>query len=174
MCSIPGIGPICAGSTRAWRGSGRHLPSAKSAAAFVGSNPSNWESGLSASPSRPITKQGPAELLLAYYQAANIARRHAPDLAAFYRKLMVNRNHNHIKANFAVARKLACRPGPFCKPGSHISSAISMAKRSTSPAQPPLPPPWRCPTTSLAGPGRTPSEAGLANSDKSAERADHQ
>ena len=75
----------------------------------MGLNPSNWESGLSASPSRRITKQGPAELRLAYYQAANLARRHDPELADFYRRLMVNRNHNHIKANTAVARKLACR-----------------------------------------------------------------
>lgn len=109
LCSIPGIGPICAGATRAWWGTGAHLLSAKAAAAFVGLNPSNWESGLSASPSRPITKQGPAELRLAYYQAANIARRHDPELADFYRKLMVNRKHNHVKANTAVARKLVCR-----------------------------------------------------------------
>lgn len=109
LCSIPGIGPMCAGATRAWWGTGCHLLSAKAAAAFVGLNPSNWESGLTASPSRPITKQGPAELRLAYYQAANIARRHDPELADFYRKLMVNRNHNHVKANTAVARKLVGR-----------------------------------------------------------------
>ncbi len=46
---------------------------------------------------------------LAYYQAANVARRHDPGLAAHYRKLMVERHHNHISANTAVARKLACR-----------------------------------------------------------------
>jgi transposase len=109
LCSIPGVGPICAASTRAWWASGSHLLSAKAAAAFVGLNPSNWESGLSASPSRPITKQGPAELRLAYYQAANVARQHDPELADFYRRLMVNRKHNHIKANTAVARKLVCR-----------------------------------------------------------------
>jgi transposase len=109
LCSIPGIGPLCAGTIRAWWGSGRHLLSAKAAAAFVGLNPSNWESGLSASPSRPITKQGPAELRLSFYQAANVARRHDPELAEFYRRLMVNRHHNHIKANTAVARKLAAR-----------------------------------------------------------------
>lgn len=109
LCSIPGVGPLCAAATRAWWGSGSHLLSAKAAAAFVGLNPSNWESGLSASPSRPITKQGPAELRLAYYQAANVARRHDPELAAFYRRLMVDRNHHHIKANSAVARKLVCR-----------------------------------------------------------------
>jgi transposase len=109
LVSIPGMGPMCAAATRAWWGSGSHLPSAKAAAAFVGLNPSNWESGLCASPSRPVTKQGPAELRLVYYQAANVARRHDPELADFYRRLMVDRRHNHIKATCAVARKLVCR-----------------------------------------------------------------
>jgi hypothetical protein len=109
LCSIPGVGPICAAHTRAWWGDASHLPSAKAAAAFVGLNPSNWESGLSASPSRPITKEGPPELRLAFYQAANVARRYDPALAAHYHRLMVQRRHNHISANCAVARKLACR-----------------------------------------------------------------
>jgi transposase len=109
LVSVPGVGEICASATRAWWGDGRQLPSAKAAAAFVGLNPSNWESGLSASPSRPITKEGPPALRLAYYQAANIARRHDPHLAAHYRMLMVERRHNHISATCAIARKLACR-----------------------------------------------------------------
>lgn len=109
LCSVPGIGPVCAATTRAWWGEGSHLPSAKAAASFIGLAPSNWQSGLSESPSRPITKEGPPELRLAYYQAANVARRHDPDLAAHYRRLMVERGHNHISANCAVARKLACR-----------------------------------------------------------------
>ena len=108
LTTVPGIGPICAAATRAWWADAE-LSSAKQAAAFIGLNPSNWESGLSASPSRPITKEGPPALRLAYYQAANVARRHDPGLAAHYRKLMVERHHNHIKANTAVARKLACR-----------------------------------------------------------------
>jgi transposase len=108
LTSVPGVGAICAAATRAWWAD-TELSSPKQAAAFIGLNPSNWESGLSASPSRPITKEGPPALRLAYYQAANVARRHDPALAAHYRKLMVERHHNHIKANTAVARKLACR-----------------------------------------------------------------
>lgn len=46
---------------------------------------------------------------LAYYQAANVARRQDPQLAAHYRKLMCERGHTHIQANCAVARKLAAR-----------------------------------------------------------------
>ena len=52
LCSIPGVGEICAAATRAWWGNGTQLRSAKAAAAFIGLNPSNWESGLTASPSR--------------------------------------------------------------------------------------------------------------------------
>src|SRR5207253_7574102 len=59
--------------------------------------------------SRPITKEGPPELRLAFYQAANIARRRDPQLAAFYYRLMVERAHHHIQATCAVGRKLAVR-----------------------------------------------------------------
>lgn len=43
---------------------------------------------------------------LAFYQAANGARRVDPQLAAYYRHLMVDRGHCHTQANVAVARKL--------------------------------------------------------------------
>lgn len=109
LCSVPGIGPIGAAAIRAWWGDASHLPSAKAAASFVGLAPSDWDSGLSASPSRPITKEGPPELRLALYQAGNVARRHDPELADHYRRLMVERRHNHVSATCAVARKLACR-----------------------------------------------------------------
>ncbi len=109
LTSIPGLGPICASTIRGWWGDATHLHSAKAATAHAGLNPSMWSSGLTESPSRRITKQGPAELRLALYQAANVARRRDPQLAAHYRRLMVERGHNHISATTAVARKLACR-----------------------------------------------------------------
>jgi hypothetical protein len=89
-------------------GIGQPPPVGQGGRRLRGSQPVQLGIGAVASPSRPITKQGPAELRLAYYQAANIARRHDPELADFYWRLIVNRN-NHIKANTAVARKLACR-----------------------------------------------------------------
>jgi len=109
LTSIPGLGPICASTIRGWWGDATHLHSAKAATAHAGLNPSMWASGLAEAPSRRITKQGPAELRLALYQAANVARRRDPQLAAHYRRLMVERGHNHISANTAIARKLACR-----------------------------------------------------------------
>ena len=109
LTSIPGIGEIVATVTRGWFTGPGQFPTAKHAAAFVGFDPSRWESGLSASRSRRITKEGPAALRLAYYQAANVARQHDPQLAEHYRRLMVERNHNHISACCAVARKLVTR-----------------------------------------------------------------
>lgn len=109
LVTIPGLGPICAAAIRGWWGDARQFRSAKAAAAHAGLNPSMWSSGLTEAPSRHITKQGPAELRLALYQAANVARRRDPQLAAHYRRLMCERGHNHISANTALARKLACR-----------------------------------------------------------------
>lgn len=109
LVSVSGIGPVTAPVIRAFLGDGRQFDTSKQAVAFVGLNPSNWESGLMVSPSRPITKEGPPELRLAFYQAANVARRYDPQLAEFYQRMMCERGHNHIQATCAVARKLVCR-----------------------------------------------------------------
>lgn len=109
LLSVPGMGPILAPTVRAFLADGTHLDDAKAAQSFVGLNPSNWSSGQMEAPSRAITKEGPPVLRLAFYQAANVARSHDPQLADFYRKLMVERGHCHTKANCAVARKLVAR-----------------------------------------------------------------
>jgi transposase len=109
LTAVPGIGANIAPVIRAWLGDATGFANGKQAAAFVGLNPSNWESGLMAAPSRPITKEGPPQLRLALYQAANVARRYDPQLAAFYWRLMVERSKTHIHANCAVARKLTTR-----------------------------------------------------------------
>lgn len=109
LLSVPGMGPILAPTVRAFLADGTHLDDAKAAQSFVGLNPSNWSSGQMESPSRAITKEGPPVLRLAFYQAANVARAHDPQLAEFYRRLMVERGHCHTKANCAVARKLVAR-----------------------------------------------------------------
>ncbi len=48
-------------------------------------------------------------LRLAFYQAASGARRVDPQLAAYYRHLMVDRGHCHTQATVAIARKLVER-----------------------------------------------------------------
>ncbi len=109
LLSVPGMGPRTAPTVRAFLGDATQFETAKQAQAYVGLNPSNWASGQMDSPSRAITKEGPPVLRLAYYQAANVARTRDPQLAEFYRRLMVERGHCHTKANCAVARKLVAR-----------------------------------------------------------------
>lgn len=109
LMSVPGMGPVTAPTVRAFLGDGTGFPIGKAVAAYVGITPSTWSSGTVNQPSRAITKEGPAVLRLAFYQAANAARRVEPQLAACYHRLMTERGHCHTKANVAVARKLAER-----------------------------------------------------------------
>jgi transposase len=109
LLSVPGMGPRTAPVVRGFFGDATQFPTPKEAQAYVGLNPSNWSSGLTSQPSRAITKEGPEELRLAFYQAANAARTVDPQLAWFYRKLMCERGHCHTEANCAVARKLVAR-----------------------------------------------------------------
>jgi transposase len=118
LLSVPGMGPVTAPTVRAFLADCGHLPGAKEAQAMVGLNPSNWASGKMSSPSRAITKEGPAVLRLAFYQAANVARTIDPQLADFYRRLMVQRGHCHTQSNVAVARKLVARTWATLTSGS--------------------------------------------------------
>jgi len=107
--SLPGIGPATGPTIRAFLGDGTAFGSAKEAACYTGLVPSNWPSGPVVQPSRAITKEGPAVLRLACYQAANVARAVDPQLAGLYYRLMVEHGHCHTQANVAVARKLVER-----------------------------------------------------------------
>ena len=103
------MGPVTAPTARAFLGDGSGFASAQRAASYVGITPSNWSSGTVSQPSWAITKEGPAVLRLAFFQAANAARRSDPQLAAFYYRLMTERGHGHTSATVAVARKLVER-----------------------------------------------------------------
>lgn len=109
LLSLPGMGPMTAPTIRAFLGDASTFATAKAAASYVGLTPSTWSSGTVVQPSRAITKEGPAVLRLAFYQAAGGARRVDPQLAACYQHLMVERGHCHTQATVAVARKLAER-----------------------------------------------------------------
>ena len=109
LLSVPGMGPMTAPTIRAFFADASAFPTAKAAAAYVGLTPSTWSSGTVVQPSRAITKEGPAVLRLACYQAAGGARRVDPQLAEYYRHLMVERGHCHTQATVAVARKLVER-----------------------------------------------------------------
>lgn|GEM_PF-5423565 len=105
LTSLPGMGPVTAPTVRAFLGDAAGFPTAKAAAGYVGITPSNWSSGTVTQLGRAITKEGPAVLRLAFYQAGNAARRGDPQLAAFYHLLISERGHRHTSATVAVARK---------------------------------------------------------------------
>ncbi len=109
LLSVPGMGPVTAATVRAFLGDGSSFSSAKKAASYAGITPSTWSSGTMTQPRRAITKEGPAPLRLALFQAAGAARRTDPQLAAFYHRLMTTHGHCHTQATIAVARKLAER-----------------------------------------------------------------
>jgi hypothetical protein len=58
---------------------------------------------------RAISREGPAPLRLAFYQAGSVARTMDPQLAAFLHRIMTEYGHCHTQATIAVARKLAER-----------------------------------------------------------------
>lgn len=120
----------------------------KQAACYAGIVPSNWSSGTVVQPSRAITKEGPAVLRLACYQAANTARQVDPQLAALDHRLMTERGHCHSKANVAVARKLVERVwtvisrgqryelrGPDGQPITARAAKAMITERFTVPAE---------------------------------------
>ena len=109
LLSVPGMGPVTACVIRGFLADGTAFASGKAAASYVGLNPSTWSSGTVSQPSRAITKEGPAVLRLAFFQAANAARRQDPQLAGFYHRLMTEHGHCHTQACVAVARKLVER-----------------------------------------------------------------
>ncbi|MHB1787807.1 MAG: IS110 family RNA-guided transposase [Acidimicrobiales bacterium] len=135
LLSVPGMGPLTAPTVRAYLCDATQFPSAKEAQASVGLNPSNWSSGMMETPSRSITKEGPALLRLAFYQAANVARSIDPQLAEFYHRLMLERGHCHTQANCAVARKLVARTWATLTTGAPYESETSTV--TPSPAGPP-------------------------------------
>jgi transposase len=107
LSSVPGVGPVIAPTIRGFLLDGSGFAGAKQVCSYVGMTPSNWSSGNTVDHrGRAITKEGPAVLRLAFYQAANVARTRDPQLAEFYYRLMVTHGHCHTQATVAVARKL--------------------------------------------------------------------
>jgi hypothetical protein len=107
LSSVPGVGPVIAPTIRGFLIDGSGFTGAKQVCSYVGMTPSNWSSGNTVDHrGRAITKEGPAVLRLAFYQAANVARTRDPQLAEFYYRLMVTHGHCHTQATVAVARKL--------------------------------------------------------------------
>ena len=95
-------------------------------------------------------------LRLAFFQAANGARRTDPQLAGFYHRLMTEHGHCHTQATVAVARKLVERTWTVLTRGSPTSCETSTAHPiSHLDAKEMIKQRCTVPDTSGPGPGRT-------------------
>jgi Transposase IS116/IS110/IS902 family len=172
LLSLPGMGPVTAPTVRAFFGDGTGFGAAKHAASYVGLTPSTWSSGTVHQPHWAISKEGPAVLRLAFYQAGNVARGLNPQLAAFYRQLMVDRGHCHTQATVAVARKLVERTWTARRVGEdgHDVAAVAVEygvgwhtimRGGARPRQPLVEDPARLGGVGAVGVDETPAHAGL-------------
>lgn len=108
LLCIPGIGPVVASVVRATIGDARDFKNASTFRAYTGLTPREDSSGDAQRRGR-ISKAGPTLLRWALYLAADVARKHDPQLAALYRRLMVERGRHHNQALCAVATHVADR-----------------------------------------------------------------
>jgi transposase len=106
--SIPGVGPIVGSVVRASVGDARNFKNASAFRAYTGLVPREDSSGDAKRRGR-VSKAGPNLLRWALYLAADTARKHDPQLADLYRRLMVERGRHHNQALCAVATHLADR-----------------------------------------------------------------
>ena len=106
--TIPGVGPIVGSVVRATIGDARNFKNASTFRAFTGLVPREDSSGDAQRRGR-VSKAGPNLLRWALFLAADTARKHDPQLADLYRRLMVERGRHHNQAVCAVATHLADR-----------------------------------------------------------------
>lgn len=108
LLSLPGVGPTVSGVVRAVIGDGSNFANLSSFRAYSGLVPRENSSGEAQRRGR-ISKAGPNPLRWALFLAADAARRNDPELAALYRRLMLERGHRHQQAVCAVASHLVSR-----------------------------------------------------------------
>lgn len=106
--TIPGVGPVVASVVRAIVADASAFKNAAAFRAYTGLVPRESSSGESEIRGS-ISKAGPDLLRWALYLAADVARKHDPQLADLYRRLMVERGRHHNQALCAVATHLTNR-----------------------------------------------------------------
>ena len=152
LLSVPGMGPMTAPTIRAFFADASAFPTAKAAAAYVGLTPSTWSSGTVVQPSRAITKEGPAVLRLACYQAAGGARRVDPSSRSTTATSWSSVD-TATQATVAVARKLVERTWTVLTRGQPLR--IPRPRRHS---------PTRAAAKDAAGPGRPQDRPGPSSS----------
>ena len=106
--SITGVGAVTGALLVAFIGDIDRFRSPEALVAYVGIDPRVKQSGTSVHGKGQITKRGGVLLRHTLYQAAFIARRHDPELGAYYRKKRAEGKH-HTAVLCAIERKLIHR-----------------------------------------------------------------
>lgn len=108
LCSLPGIGPALAPMFISEIRTMNRFKTAKSLAAYAGLDPRVKQSGAGLKHNTKITKRGSPYLRRAAYIAAQIARRHDPELKVYFRQ-KINEGKRYKEAMVATSRKLLYR-----------------------------------------------------------------
>lgn len=108
LVSIVGVGPTIALTLITEIGDIHRFPSGKSLVAYAGLDPRVKQSGTSLRINTKLTKRGSPYLRRSLYIAAYIARRHDPELKAYFEK-KVKEGKRYKEAVAATARKLLYR-----------------------------------------------------------------
>lgn len=106
--SIPGIGPTAAATLVAVIGDPHRFDTAAQFIAFVGLDPSRYQSGTSIDSNGAISKRGNAALRSLLYHCAFMASYRDAEFAAYYRRKRAEGRH-HVEAVCALERKLCTR-----------------------------------------------------------------
>lgn len=103
---VPGFGPTIASAVEAFAGDVERFGSVKRYAAFFGLVPRTKQTGMAGEKPRQALTKGGQNLLKKYmFLAAEVARRHDPDLAATYERAL-SRGKHHYSSVIIVAHKL--------------------------------------------------------------------
>lgn len=117
LTSIIGVGPTIALTLITEIGDVSRFPSGKSLVAYAGLDPKVKQSGASLRINTTLTKRGSPYLRRSLYIAAYIARRHDPELKAYFEK-KVKEGKRYKEAVSATARKLLYRVYAVWKRGT--------------------------------------------------------
>lgn len=105
LTSIPGIGPMIAGSILGEIGDIKRFPNVPSLIAYAGLDPTTFESGSSILKKRKLSKKGSKYLRTALWQGAVFSIVHNPSLKEFYQKKLSEGKPKQVALG-AVANKL--------------------------------------------------------------------
>lgn len=115
--SIPGIGPTVAAALIVEIGDVRRFSSGKALVAYAGLDPRVRQSGISLRRNTKLTKRGSPHLRRAAYIAAYVAKRHDPELHAYFEKKTME-GKRYKEATVATARKILYRVYAVWKRGT--------------------------------------------------------